>query len=303
MAQESHDQNFKNIFLDFPKEALEWIMPHTLQEWGELRKIEFVRQEPKKRKLADAHLSLDMPILYTFQRGQLLLWLVEFQEDKAKFSIYKLLRYTTDLMEAHPQALVIPTVLFTDRSTWHKDVTRQLDTTFENRTFLHFEYVFVKLFDFNARDYYHVHNPIVKILLPKMNYFPEERLEVIRQAYRGLFDLAPVLLFEKYRDFIDIYANVEAEERQIVTQELQQHKETIMIAQYIKEQGMQEGNTRLLSRQLSKKYHVGTEKATDLLEGLSVDDLLELGEYMLDCGSFDDITQWIWQRKENPTNN
>ncbi len=34
-----------------------------------------------------------------------------------------------------------------------------------------------------------------------------------------------------------------------------------------------------------------------------VDDLLELGEYMLDCESFDDIKQWIWQRRQDPANN
>ena len=303
MPQESHDQNFKNIFLDFPKEALEWMMPQSLEKFGELRHVEFVRQEPKKRKLTDTHLSLDMPILYRFQRGRLLLWLVEFQEDKAKFSIYKLLRYTTDLMEAYPKAMVVPLVLFTDRVKWRKSVVRQLETKFDERIFLHFEYVFVKLFDLNARDYYHVRNPVLKILLPKMNYVPEERLEVIRQAYRGLFELVPALLFEKYRDFIDIYANVEAEERKAVSQELQNHKETIMIAQYIKEQGMQEGNSRLLSRMLSKKYHLGIEKVAGVLEGLGVDDLLELGEYMLDCESFDDIKQWIWQRRQDPANN
>ncbi|GAG93041.1 unnamed protein product [marine sediment metagenome] len=60
-----------------------------------MRKVEFIRQEPKKRKLSDSKLVLDMPILFSFENQQLLLWLVEFQEDKANFSIYKLLRYTT----------------------------------------------------------------------------------------------------------------------------------------------------------------------------------------------------------------
>ncbi|MCP4111404.1 MAG: hypothetical protein GY749_38730 [Desulfobacteraceae bacterium] len=111
-----------------------------------------------------------MPILYSFGINQLLLWLVEFQEDKSKFSIYKLLIYTAELMEAHPNALVIPTVLFTDRVKWRKSVTQKLETKFDKKLFLHFEYVFVKPFDFNARDYYHIQNPVVKILLPKMKY-------------------------------------------------------------------------------------------------------------------------------------
>ena len=241
MTQKSHDHNFKNLFLDFPKETLDWFFPQAQQNWGQVRKVEFIRQEPKKRKLSDPKLVLDMPILFFFENQQLLLWLVEFQEDKAKFSIYKLLRYTTDLMEAHPHALVIPTVLFTDRTKWRKDVVRKLQTKLNDRLFLHFEYVFFKLFDFNARDYYNINNPVVKILLPKMNYKKDERIEVIRQAYSGLFQLASRMLFDKYVDFIDVYAEVSEEEQENLYHEIIQHKETTMLAQYIRDKGMQQG--------------------------------------------------------------
>ena len=33
----SHDHNFKNIFLDFPEEALEWILPEILAKMGKIR--------------------------------------------------------------------------------------------------------------------------------------------------------------------------------------------------------------------------------------------------------------------------
>ncbi len=241
MTKQSHDHNFKNLFLDFPKETLNWFFPQAEQNWGEVRKIEFVRQEPRKQKLPDPSLSLDMPILFSFENQQLLLWLVEFQEDKSKFSIYKLLHYTTDLMEAYPQAEVIPAVLFTDRTKWRKDVIRKLETKLNNRLFLHFEYQFFKLFDFNARDYYTLNNPVVKILLPKMNYKKDERIEVIRQAYSGLFQLASRGLFDKYVDFIDIYAKVSKKEQKKIYHDIIQHKETAMLSQYIREKGMQEG--------------------------------------------------------------
>ena len=241
MTKQSHDHNFKNLFLDFPKQTLEWFFPQAEQNWGQVRKVEFVRQEPKKRKLSDLSLALDMPILFFFENQQLLLWLVEFQEDKSKFSIYKLLRYTTDLMEAHPQALVIPIVLFTDRTKWRKDVLQKLETRLNDRLFLHFEYMFFKLFDFNARDYYNINNPVVKILLPKMNYKKDERIEVIRQAYSGLFQLASRMLFDKYVDFIDVYAEVSEEEQENLYHEIIQHKETAMLAQYIRNKGMQQG--------------------------------------------------------------
>jgi len=226
--------------LDFPNQALEWIFPEAIKNWGTVKDIEFVRQEPKKDKLFDSALELDMPILFSFEKKQLLLWLVEFQEDKSKFSIYKLSRYTIDYMEAYPDALVIPTVLFTDQKKWRKDVARELETKINNRVFLHFEYIFFKLFDFNACDYYNTNNPVVSILLPKMSYKPEEKSEVIKHAYYGAYKLAP-LLFEKYIYFIDIYAEVSEAERERIFKELEEQEEMESFSQYIKDKGMKEG--------------------------------------------------------------
>ena len=82
---------------------------------------------------------------------------------------------------------------------------------------------------------------MVKILLPKMDYPPEDRIEVIRHAYVGLFRLASALLFDKYVDFIDVYAGVRPAERETIYREIIEHKETAMLAQYIREKGRQEG--------------------------------------------------------------
>jgi predicted transposase YdaD len=205
-----------------------------------------------------------MPVLFVFRDKKLLVWLVEFQEDKSKFSIYKLLRYTTDYMEEYPDALVIPLVLFTGRKKWRKDVDKELDTKFRGRTYLHFEYNFVKLFDFNAADYYHVKNPVVKILLPKMNYRPEEKTRVIIEAYKGLYQLASKMLFDKYIDFIDTYAQIEDNEREEIYKKITEHKETAMLAQYIREKGFTEGIQKgklegfqegKLEGKLARKFH------------------------------------------------
>jgi len=252
----SHDSNFKNLFQDFPRETLKWLFPQAEQTWGKIVSIDFTRQEPKKHHLSDAGLALDLPILFHFENQQLLLWLVEFQEDKSKFSIYKLLRYTTDMMEAYPDASVVSTVLFTDRKKWRKSVLRELHTQINGRLFLHFEYVFHKLFDLNARDYYNIDNPVVKILLPKMNYEKHERIEVIRQAYKGLFQLTTRGLFDKYVNFIDVYSEISDQEQQQLYETITQHKETAMLAQYIKEKGRKEG----IKEGMEKGMEKGSQK-------------------------------------------
>ena len=292
----SHDHNFKNVLMDFPREALAWVLSDIPEHLGKIQGVEFVRQEPKKRSLSDRHLALDMPILFTFEHGRVLLWLVEFQEDKKRFSIYKLLRYVTDLMEQYSNAMVIPTVLFTARRKWRKDVPQKLDTTWGNRTLLHFEYILLKIFDLNARDYYNVSNPVVKILLPKMNYAPEERFEVIRQAYMGLFELTAPMLFDKYLDFIDIYAEIREEEREELFREMTEKEETVMLAQYIRDKGFQEGKEKgWLEGQLLGRQEGRLVEKREFLKRLLVKrfgPLPEWGEELLSGASAEQLDRW-----------
>jgi len=74
-----------------------------------------------------------------------------------------------------------------------------------------------------------------------MNYRKDERIEVIRQAYAGLFQLASSMLFDKYVDFIDVYAQISEQEQKSLYHEIIQHEETAMLARYIRKKGMQEG--------------------------------------------------------------
>ncbi len=128
--------------------------------------------------------------------------------------------------------------------------------------------------------------------MPKMKYEPEDRWEVIRQAYIGLFQLAP-MLFEKYTDFIDIYAEVSEKERDAVLEEIEEHKESVMIAQIIRDNGKIE----ILSHMLAEKYHLSPEKMTDKLQGLKSEQLLDLGKRILKSDTFEDIELWIQEHK------
>ena len=77
--------------------------------------------------------------------------------------------------------------------------------------------------------------------MPKMQYPPSERLEVLRHAYLGLYQLVSWAHFEKYVDFIDVYAEVQPEEQKALCVEIMENEETAMLAQYIKDLGRVEG--------------------------------------------------------------
>jgi len=113
-------------------------------------------------------------------------------------------------------------------------------------------------------------------LLPKMHYKKDERVEVIRQAYSGLFQLASRGLFDKYVDFIDVYAEVNKQEQKKLYQEIIQHKETVMLAQYIRDRGMKEGMEQgmlidareMLIEVLSERFGRTSAKLSEQLENI-----------------------------------
>ncbi|SMP83430.1 protein of unknown function, partial [Desulfonatronum zhilinae] len=196
-----------------------------------------------------------------------------------------------DLMEAHPDAVVIPTVLFTDRKAWRKEVPRQLESSFAGTTFLHFEYVHLKLFALHAKDYYNVNNPVAKILIPKMQYPPSERLAVLRHAYLGLFQLASRAHFEKYVDFIDVYAEVQPEEQKALYDDIMEHKETTMLAQYIKDLGRVEGRQAIIQRQITKRFgkSITDMDVQERLRKATPEQLDLWAERILDAKSVDEV--------------
>jgi len=54
----------------------------------------------------------------------------------------------------------------------------------------------------------------------------------------------------------------------------------------------------VLSRQMAKRYHLSPEMLTIQWENLNDDELLELGDKILEWDSFDMILQWVEQRKK-----
>ena len=74
-----HDPSFKNLVLDFPEDTLRWLLPEAEHHFGKILKVEFLRQETKKRWLSDEGRELDIPLQFTFERNQVLVVLIEHQ--------------------------------------------------------------------------------------------------------------------------------------------------------------------------------------------------------------------------------
>lgn len=113
----NHDQNFKNLILDYPRQALEFF---AAAEAGPLEVVETalitpVRREQLRERLGERFRELDTPLRVKWpdgRRAALLLFVVEEETQPGRFSIHRLAHYCLDLVELLDSEWVVPVVIF-----------------------------------------------------------------------------------------------------------------------------------------------------------------------------------------------
>ncbi|MEA3643788.1 MAG: DUF4351 domain-containing protein, partial [Lamprobacter sp.] len=194
-------------------------------------------------------------------RRQALLFVFEEETEPKRFSIHRLAHYCLDLAELYHTERVVPVVIFLHPGAYRDTLSLGSDT----RVYLQFSYLAWPLFGLRARDYFDSPNLVARLNLPNMQYAPEEKVDVYAQAVRGLRTLEPDPERQiKYLDFVDIYANLDENERQRYQQQYAEEIETMsafadrFIDQGV-QQGVQQGEATILMRLLARKF--GTDSA------------------------------------------
>ena len=84
----SHDQNFKNLILDYPRQALEFFAAAKGLDLGQGARITPIRQEQLKSRLGDCFRELDVPVLVEWPDGrrEALLFALEEETNPARAS-------------------------------------------------------------------------------------------------------------------------------------------------------------------------------------------------------------------------
>jgi len=110
----SHDQNFKNLILDYPHQALAFFAAEEAAGIMADAEILPVRQEQLKQRLGDRFRELDVPLLVQWPDGrrEALLFVIEEESDPRRFSIHRLAHYCLDLAELLETDRVVPVVIF-----------------------------------------------------------------------------------------------------------------------------------------------------------------------------------------------
>jgi len=250
----SHDQNFKNLILDYPRQAIEFAAASEAARLDEGVRILPLREEQLKERLGDRFRELDVPLLLEWPDGrrQALLFAFEEETEPKRFSIHRLGHYCLDLAELYHTERVVPVVIFLHPGPFRETLSLGSDT----RVYLQFSYLAWALFGLKARDYFDSPNLVARLNLPNMQYAPEEKVEVYAQAVRGLRTLEPDRERQiKYLDFVDIYANLDETERQRYQQHYAEEIETMSaFADRFIEQGVQQGEAAILMRLFARKF-------------------------------------------------
>jgi hypothetical protein len=293
----SHDQNFKNLIVDYPRESIAFFAADESQGVDAAVRILPIREEQLKERLGERFRELDVPLLVEWPDGRraALLFVFEEETEPRRFSIHRLAHYCLDLAELFDTERVVPVVIFLHPGHY----AERLALGSEHCLYLQFHYLHCALFARRARDCFDSPNLVARLTLPSMAYAPEEKLEVYAQAMRGLLQLEPNAERRlKYLDFIDIYADLTENERVLYNQRYPQEADDMsgfaerFIEQGIQqgiETGVQRGEARVLLAQLKIRFGDLPDSVLQRVESADAESLLSWSTRVLTAQTLDEV--------------
>ncbi|WP_291321881.1 hypothetical protein [Desulfonatronospira sp.] len=291
----SNDQNFKNLILDYPRDALELFVGAEAKSLDKGAKIIPIREEQLKNRLGDRFRELDVPLLVEWPDGtrEAILFVVEEDTDPRRFSIHRLAHYCLDLSEMFKTNRVVPVVIFL----YAGNYARELVLAGDEQNYLRFSFIECALKGLSYEQYRESSNIVARLNLPNMSYRPEQKVDVYADAVRGLRRLEPETEKRlKYLDFIDIYADLDDMEYKLYVYKYSEEAEVMSaFAERFREEGMQKGvqkgEAQLLIRQMSLKFGQIPEDKQRLVESADSESLIRWSERILTAQSLEEVLQ------------
>ena len=310
----SHDQHFKNLILDDPKESMAFFAPSEAEGVLEARVVPYV-QEQLVERLGERYRELDVALLFEWPDGRrvALLFLIEQQTEARRFDIRRFAHYCLDVSALARTDRIVPVLIVLDLGGFPQTLSLGGDA----RAFLEFSFLVMVLKARKASDSYESPNIVERLLLPLMAYAEEEKLTVYLHAQTGLAQLEANLDKRlKYLGLIDKYMPLSDNELKRYEREhvpKSRHKEKLMELLSHAEKGGRaagrkegqregrkagckegqiDGERRLLARLLQRRFGKATAKASEpLLATIEQAGALEdLGVTLLDCA---DEEAWL----------
>lgn len=290
----SHDQNFKNLILDYPQQALEFFAPEEAICFSENMVITPIRQEQLKQRLSDRFHELDVPLLVDWPDGrrEALLFVVEEETDSSRFSIHRLVVYCTELAEMFRTDRVVPVVIFLRGS---KKKPQSLKLGGERHCYLDFHYLCCDLSQLSPENYWESRNLVARLNLFNMARSHYDKVTVYAQAVRALLELETDNEKRiKYLDFVDIYSALTENEQQ--EYQVRYPNERNAMSQFAerflqegRQEGRQEGALSLLKHQIQHRFGELDELSLQRLEKATVEEMEQWADNLLEAKSLEEV--------------
>jgi len=180
----SHDHNFKNLIVEYPRQAIEFFAPGEAPKPDDEASFVPVRQEQLKDSLGGRFRALDTPLLVEWADGrrEAVAFALEEESDWRRFSPHRLAHYCLDLAEMLGSDRVVPVVVFL-RDAARVPESFALGT--EQRSYLTFEYIPCKLADIPAERWLDSGNLVARVNLPNMGGYQARRIPTYAAAVHG----------------------------------------------------------------------------------------------------------------------
>ncbi len=286
----SHDQNFKNLILDYPRDALSFFAAPEAPSPEDSVQITPIRQELLQERFGAHYRELDVPLKVEWQDGlrETILFILEEETDWHRFSLHRLGSYCFELAELCKSDCVVPVVIFLREA---DSVPASLTLGPKHRPYVTLDYLACKLKAIPYESWQHSDNLVARLNLPNMHIPAGHEINVYHQAIQGLKKLEPDRDKQaKYVDFIDIYARLTDNQLQQWQQQYPEESTTMTgFAQRYRDEGRVEGERRVLERLLQRRFGALSAKNTERLTEASMEDLETWAENVLDAQTLDDV--------------
>ena len=294
----SHDQNFKNLILDYPREALAFFAAAEAPSPEDRVRIVPARQEQLQEVLGGRYRELDVPLLveWTDGRRDAVLFALEEESDGRRFSPHRLAHYCLDLADLFDTDRVVPVAIFL-RGGGAARTSLTLGT--ERHRYLEFDCIACRLGEMSADRWRDSGNLVARVNLPNMSSPERRRVEVYATAVSGLLELEPDAdRRAKYLEFIDTYAALTDNEYRRYRQRHPEESNAMAgVIQRARDEGIEQGMERgrvegeraVLERLLRRRFGELPPETAERLGRASAADLETWAENVLGAERLADV--------------
>ena len=286
----SHDQNFKNLILDYPRHALAFFAPEEAPAPEDEVEIVPLRQEQLQERLGQRHHEFDTPLRVEWRDGRrdAVVFALEEETHGGRFSLHRLARYCLEVAELFDTNRVVPVSIFLRDSPDPKT----LALAAKRGDYLTFDHLSCRLDAVDAGAWRHSDNPVALVNLPNMLRPPDmDRVDVFAHAVHGLRAVEPDRAkLAKYVQLIDIYAALTENEYETYRRRYPEESKTMAgMIQRAHDEGRLDGERTVLERLLTRRFGPLAPSVSERLQEASASDLEAWAENVLDARAVDDV--------------